>query len=101
MHLPTPKSLAFPLLVTALASGGGTMANLKGKEVTCIGPSNVKPPEILGGVCLDAKWIGRCVEDAQENPLLPILKIPVYAFFMADMPFSFVGDLLTIPGVKR
>ena len=64
--------------------GCGTMANLDGRDAPLISLSGEVPPRAFGGVDRDVKWI------ASGN-----------IFFVPDIPFSLVGDVLTLPKVLR
>ena len=64
--------------------GCGTMANLDGRDAPLISLSGEIRPRPFGGVGRDVKWI------ASGN-----------IFFVPDIPFSLVGDVLTLPRVLR
>ena len=88
-------------ILTVFATGCGTMANLEGKRRALIDiPDKERnKPTVFGGVGLDADWIGLTFENVYEEPVRIIFVVPMTLFCVADMPFSFVGDLVTIPRV--
>jgi hypothetical protein len=81
--IPIPPKLAIiALFSTALLSGCGTTANMNGKSLPLFCLPSGKPPEVFGGVGWDIRWIS----DGKWG-------------FVFDLPFSFVGDLISIPEV--
>jgi uncharacterized protein YceK len=72
------------LWAALLASGCGTMANLDGRQL----PANSPPGEVLttpfGGVKRDVAW----AKTAESTDKLR---------YVADLPLSFFGDLVTLP----
>ena len=74
--LPT----ALALLATSLAAGCGTFANMQGRDGPGVDGCSMGPPKPFGGVSRDVRW-------TNEG----------YGVFLADVPLSFVGDLVTLP----
>jgi uncharacterized protein YceK len=74
----------FALAVALAASGCGTMANLDGRKL----PANSPPGEVLttpfGGIKRDVAW-------AKSTDSPDKLR------YVADLPLSFFGDLITLP----
>jgi hypothetical protein len=73
--------VAFAIVV---GFGCGTMENLGGRGASLIGLIDQARPRPFGGVARDVKWI-----------------ISGNVFFIADIPFSLAGDVLTLPKVLR
>jgi len=65
-------------------AGCGTMANLDGRKAPLLDLPHQEAPKPFGGVGRDFCWI---TDGA--------------VFFVADLPFSLVGDLVTLPRVLR
>jgi uncharacterized protein YceK len=74
--------------VTLVASGCGTIANMQGKALPMISEPNVEEPHPFGGVGRDVRWIGS-------------VTVPYNVMFVADLPCSLVGDLVTLPKIVR
>jgi uncharacterized protein YceK len=72
------------LLAIFASSGCGTMANLDGRPHPWPGQVGQDPPLPFGGVKKDVVWI-------------KTTGIPGNLMFVADLPVSFVGDLVTLP----
>ncbi len=66
--------------VVPLVAGCGTMANMAGKRLPAIAPGGLYEPRPFGGVRNDIRWTW--------NGNL---------FGVFDLPFSFVGDVVTLP----
>ena len=88
-------SLTVALAVLA-GSGCGTMANLDGREHALISMPGAVEPKPLGGVARDAQWVVNAASCAPEQPVAGVL---CSTWFVLDMPFSLVGDLVTLPRV--
>lgn len=73
--------VAFAIVV---GFGCGTMANMDGREQPLISFPDQVPPKPFGGVGRDLKWI------ASGN-----------IFMVPDIPFSLVGDVVTLPKVLK
>jgi uncharacterized protein YceK len=74
-------ALTVPLLLGV--SGCGTIANMQGQTVVSIGGPFPAPTIPFGGV----------VQDAKVMAGIPFLGLAM----VADLPFSIVGDLATLP----
>lgn len=83
------RSLSLLAAVVILACAGcGTMANLSGRQFALISRPGEVPVQPFGGVSRDVAWMKNATR----------LGDPVAtAFFVADVPFSFVGDVVTLP----
>jgi hypothetical protein len=68
--------------------GCGTMANLQGKRLPAISRTDVEETRPFGGVARDARWI------SSLGGLSSLI-------FVADLPWSLVGDILTLPRTLR
>ena len=76
-------------MLTGSASGCGTLFNLNGKEPWVLGPPPERQTVPFGGIDNDVRWMTRGV---------PLMGAPLCVVAAAvDMPFSFVGDILTLP----
>ena len=88
------------IMVTAMllsaTCGCGTMLNMNGKEKFDFGASDrasddvyvlkyQRPPFPFGGIANDVAWINRA------NQPIDVI------FSLVDMPFSVVGDIVTLP----
>jgi hypothetical protein len=80
------KSSILPVLAALLFGtvGCGTMANLDGSEYALLHIPHQEAPKPFGGVARDVRWI--------RSGSLGI-------FCVADVPFSLVGDVVTLPKV--
>ena len=85
--------VALPFLA---GSGCGTMANLDGRQLALISMPGVVEPQPFGGVARDAQWVVNAATGVPEHPVGSILCSTV---FVLDMPFSLVGDIVTLPKV--
>ena len=65
-------------------SGCGTMANLQGKSRPMLSQVHVENPRPFGGVGRDIRWISS-------------IEHPANLLFVADLPLSFVSDIITLP----
>lgn len=65
-------------------SGCGTMANLEGKNLPLIDSGGIEQPKPFGGVGRDIRWI------SSGN-----------VYFCIDIPFSLMGDIVTLPRVLK
>jgi hypothetical protein len=72
------------LLAVSASTGCGTMANLEGRPHPWQSQIGQDPPTPFGGVRKDVGWIKST-------------GIPGNLLFMADLPISLVGDLVTLP----
>ena len=72
------------LAVLVTSSGCGTMANVEGRRLPTPGPSGQEVSRPFGGVRKDIEWLHS--EQAPSN-----LK------YVADLPLSLVGDIVTLP----
>jgi hypothetical protein len=64
------------------AAGCGTMANLDGRKLALIDLPHQEVPTPFGGVGRDVRWISSGG-----------------VFFVADIPLSLIGDIVTLPKV--
>jgi uncharacterized protein YceK len=71
-----------PTLAMAALSGCGTMANMDGRKYALIDFPHQYQPKPFGGVQRDFIWI--------SNGIIP---------FVFDLPFSVVGDIVSLPSV--
>jgi uncharacterized protein YceK len=76
------------LLFSLMLSGCGTMCNLAGAAIP--GAEDAKLPAIYGGVQIDMAFINM-PRDASKGAA------EFLCWQLADVPFSFVGDTLTLP----
>jgi hypothetical protein len=94
------KNLGGLLLLGAMISSGcGTLANLDGRPRP-LGAGESDPmaaTKPFGGVDRDAGWIAACYKEGSSPPIGLVGTVPLSFFFLADMPFSLVGDLATLP----
>lgn len=81
MRLTVPLT-ALALLTASLAVGCGTFANMQGRDGPGVDGCCMGPPKPFGGVSRDVRW-------TNEG----------YGVFLADVPLSLVGDLVTLPVV--
>lgn len=72
------------ILVALVSCGCGTMANLDGRSRPLLDRINQEAPRPFGGVRKDFQW-------------LKSIKVPANLIFLADVPFSLVGDVVTLP----
>jgi len=63
-------------------AGCGTLANLDGRKLAMIDLPHQEAPKPFGGVCRDIRWITSGM-----------------VYFVEDIPFSLVGDIVTLPKV--
>ena len=75
------KLWAFAALLSG-AAGCGTIANLDGRKLPLIDLPHQEAPKPFGGVGRDIRWMSSGA-----------------VFFAADIPFSLVGDIVTLPKV--
>jgi uncharacterized protein YceK len=81
--MPCLRMLPLFALLMALGSPGcGTMANLEGRELALIDLPHQEEAKPFGGVERDFRWISSGA-----------------VIFAADIPFSLVGDMVTLPKV--
>jgi len=93
MSRPGTVILAVTLLALA-GSGCGTQANLDGRALPLIStPGEIKPMP-FGGVVRDAQWVHHVATFDPEHPVAGALCSTI---FVLDMPFSLVGDVVTLP----
>lgn len=71
-------------------SGCGTMRNVAGQEIWLMGPPPERPIAPFGGVDNDVRLMSRAIgpEGCDSCGV---------AAAACDMPFSFVGDIITLP----
>jgi uncharacterized protein YceK len=74
--------LALTAVVTS--SGCGTMANLDGRRLPMLSQSGQEVSRPFGGVRRDIEWVQS-------------VKAPGNLLYVADLPLSLVGDLVTLP----
>ncbi len=72
------------LLTISASSGCGTIANLEGRPHPWPGQAGQDLPKPFGGVKKDVGWIKTS-------------GVPGNLMFVADIPISLVGDLVTLP----
>jgi hypothetical protein len=72
------------LLAISTSPGCGTMANLEGRPHPWPGQAGQDPPTAFGGVRKEVGWI-------------KTTGFPGSLMFVADLPASLVGDLVTLP----
>jgi hypothetical protein len=72
------------LLAASASPGCGTMANLEGRPHPWPGQAGQDPPTAFGGVRKEVGWI-------------KTTGFPGNMIFVADLPASLVGDLVTLP----
>lgn len=89
MRKARPQSIILALLLCT-SSGCGTMFNLTGHEPWLMGPAPTRPIVPFGGVDNDLRWMKRGISEDGWEPG-PIVAAAI------DVPFSFVGDLVTLP----
>jgi uncharacterized protein YceK len=90
------------LFAAALASGCGTVANMKGQSHALMGLPD-RETRAFGGVANDVRWVGergRSLTERDELEMIPV-KLAVMAWFVVDLPFSLAGDIVTLPKVLR
>jgi len=77
------RQVAVIVIVTLLAAGSGcgTIANMHGETFIHMGGPFPCPTEPFGGVQQDVSG----------------LRMPLGFMLLADLPFSFVGDIVTLP----
>jgi hypothetical protein len=76
------------LILLVASSGCGTRANLVGKDYPLLGDHRPETTRPFGGVGRDLRWI-------------TTVTVPVNVIFLADLPVSLVGDLVTLPKVRK
>ena len=91
------------LLAAPLLTGCGTMANMSGKSLALIGPPDreVRP---FGGVANDVRWVGEQVGWAvkTDEPQYAPFNLAAAGYFgLIDLPFSLIGDVITLPRILR
>jgi uncharacterized protein YceK len=95
MLRPSPIAIILLLLALAAGSGCGTVWNISPH-----GSSHAAGPNVIyGGVQIDGMCAVDCVlhPREEEQPLLGLLDNSYgVALCMLDLPFSFVGDTLTL-----
>jgi len=72
------------LVAGSAVAGCGTMANLEGRVHPWPGQVGQDPPRPFGGVRKDVGWIKTSA-------------VPGNLMYVADLPISLVGDLVTLP----
>jgi hypothetical protein len=77
---PVNAHTTFALTLLCIASGCGTLANLNGQSYPLMG--GTEPTKPLGGVRRDIGWITS-------------VTAPVNLLFVADLPVSLIGDVVT------
>jgi hypothetical protein len=80
-----------------LVPGCGTIANLDGTRGKLFDLPSSNPPIVFGGVahdCIMMTAAFACLFDQKCDCLLPIFPV-----FSADLPFSIVGDIVTLAKV--
>jgi len=78
--------IVFAMLTGLSGSGCGTMANIEGRDGPFLCLPHMEPPRAFGGVGRDLRWIG-------SGGFLFL--------FVANIPFSLVGDIVTLPQALR
>jgi uncharacterized protein YceK len=78
------------MLASLVVSGCGTLANLQGRSspISMVLPPET-PPTAFGGVAGDFRIISGACEDS--------LCMLVSPFLLVDLPFSFIGDTISLP----
>lgn len=89
MRLAGRKRILFALLLST-SSGCGTLFNINGHEPWMIGPPPERAIVPFGGVDNDVRWMSRGIGPGNWKPYC-------IAAAAIDMPFSFVGDIITLP----
>jgi len=84
-------------VVALLTSGCGTLANMSGWEQISI--PGTREPSIYGGVGNDLRWAGEQIKWSVSPEGVGPLHLLAAGGFVVDLPFSFVGDTLTIPKI--
>jgi hypothetical protein len=88
-RLTRPMILGLMMLATVFAASGcGTMANMRGKKAPMLSHVGVEEPRPFGGVGRDIRWVAS-------------LKFPYNLMYVADIPLSFIGDVVTLPRSLR
>ncbi|OAI49620.1 hypothetical protein AYO44_06345 [Planctomycetaceae bacterium SCGC AG-212-F19] len=80
--MPSLRMLSIIAGLLLAPAGCGTMANLEGRKLALIDLPHQEAPTPFGGVGRDIRWISSGV-----------------VCFVADIPFSLVGDIVTLPKV--
>ncbi len=75
------KIALFAVLTT---SGCGTMANIDGRRLPPPGPAGQEVTRPFGGIRRDIEWVKS-------------VRAPGNLLYVADLPLSLVGDLVTLP----
>jgi hypothetical protein len=78
----TWRSVSFLIAVTSC--GCGTMANIDGRRLPSSSPSGQEVSRPFGGIRKDIEWVKTA-------------KSPGNLMFVADLPLSLVGDIVTLP----
>lgn len=92
-----------PLAAATLLTGCGTMANVNGTSYALIGPPDSQPRP-FGGVANDLRWFREqtgYVVDSEDVLAAPINAVMACYFGIIDLPFSLVGDIVTLPSLLR
>src|SRR5205085_2032975 len=75
-------AIASMVLLSSALGGCGTMANMRGEAVISLGWPSPAPTVPFGGVRQDAQ---------------ALLGVPYGFCLISDLPFSLVGDIVTLP----
>jgi uncharacterized protein YceK len=97
-----PRQL-LALFAAVLLSGCGTLANMQNRSVPAIGPPD-RETRTFGGVANDVRWVGEQISRVaapEESWEVPVGLAMAGYFGLVDLPFSLVGDILTLPKVVR
>jgi hypothetical protein len=79
---PMRRTVAILAFLLSATSGCGTVANLRGQTVVSIGGPFPCPTRPFGGVIQDATTVA---------------EIPCGFMLLPDLPFSLVGDIVSLP----
>lgn len=85
-------------LVATAISGCATMANLDGRDYMLLGPAHQERPTPFGGVGRDVRWTLRAWQRV-ESPGDCFFAGISSVICTVDLPFSLVGDIVTLPKV--
>jgi len=97
MRFWRPKLVHCCILAVIFLSGCGTMANVEGRKIVTIGEPLPEQTRVFGGVRQDAFMIAALVDVTWSIPEISLGSFPAGMCFLLDLPFSCVGDLLTMP----
>ena len=87
------------LFLVFSAVGCGTMANLEGKDKALLSLPGQEMPKPFGGVGRDFRWLGCAISDKKEGLDDYLGAFTGSLIFVTDLPFSLVGDVVTLPRV--